>query len=249
MKWFMDLDIQYKLSLIGILVTAIMSGISLIFSVRNNKAVHYVNAVTKNRVEWIYKLRELCAEYVGVVNIYDNSFFTTDSDEDMEKSGKQLSHCKELNSLIKLMLNYSDEMDRDIILIADQMMEAFSSYYHDAFECEVTDDSFLIETVNMKKQAKIICEDIGKFTKLLQIYLKAEWNRVKYESQGRTYEKVVQEFDLVELSNKYDDTQYRNKVWRRKLIVFLAKAQKIFPNRITGYFIKSLIAKTKREDK
>lgn len=249
MKWFMDLDIQYKLSLIGILATAIMSGISLMFSVRNNKAVHYVNAVTKNRVEWIYKLRELCAEYIGAVNIYDNSFFTTDSDEDMEKSGKQLSHCKELNSLIKLMLNYSDEMDRNLILIADEMMEAFSSYYHDAFECEITEDSFFIETDNMKKQAKIICEDIGKFTKRLQIYLKAEWNRVKYESQGRTYEKAVQEFDLVELENKYDDIRYRNKAWRRKSVVFLAKVQKIFPNRFIEHIIESIIRKTQRGNK
>ena len=38
------------LTSIGILLTFLISSISLYFSVRNNKAVHYVNAVTKNRV-------------------------------------------------------------------------------------------------------------------------------------------------------------------------------------------------------
>ncbi len=46
------------LTSIGILLTFLISSISLYFSVRNNKAVHYVNAVTKNRVEWLYKFRE-----------------------------------------------------------------------------------------------------------------------------------------------------------------------------------------------
>lgn len=35
------------LTSIGILLTFLISSISLYFSVRNNKAVHYVNAVTK----------------------------------------------------------------------------------------------------------------------------------------------------------------------------------------------------------
>ncbi len=36
---------------VGILLTFIISLVSLWFTVKNNKAVHYVNSVTKNRVD------------------------------------------------------------------------------------------------------------------------------------------------------------------------------------------------------
>lgn len=58
MDWLFELETQYKVTLVGIVITAIVSIASLYFSVKNNKAVHYVNAVTQNRVEWISSLRK-----------------------------------------------------------------------------------------------------------------------------------------------------------------------------------------------
>ena len=68
MDWFFELETQYKVTLVGIVITAIVSIASLYFSVKNNKAVHYVNAVTQNRVEWISSLRKKCAEFIALVN-------------------------------------------------------------------------------------------------------------------------------------------------------------------------------------
>ena len=38
---------------IGIILTFLISSISLYYSIRNNKAVHYVNSITKSRIDWI----------------------------------------------------------------------------------------------------------------------------------------------------------------------------------------------------
>lgn len=43
---------------IGIILTFLISSISLYYSIRNNKAVHYVNSITKSRIDWIQKVRD-----------------------------------------------------------------------------------------------------------------------------------------------------------------------------------------------
>lgn len=52
MDWFGSLEVEYKVTIAGILVTAIMSAISLFYTVKNDKVVHYVDSITQNRVEW-----------------------------------------------------------------------------------------------------------------------------------------------------------------------------------------------------
>ena len=42
---------------IGIILTLFVSAVSLYFSIKNNKAIHYTNSVTKSRIEWIEHLR------------------------------------------------------------------------------------------------------------------------------------------------------------------------------------------------
>lgn len=51
---------QEAYTVVGILLTLLFSLISLWFTVRNNKAVQYMDSVTKNRVEWISSLRKKC---------------------------------------------------------------------------------------------------------------------------------------------------------------------------------------------
>ncbi len=47
-----------------VILTFLASIVSLYFSVRNNKAVHYVNAIIKSRIEWIQKVRKLIADFI-----------------------------------------------------------------------------------------------------------------------------------------------------------------------------------------
>lgn len=57
------------LTAIGIILTFLVSIISLYFSVKNNKAVHYVNTITSSRIEWINQLRDLASEYIKVCSV------------------------------------------------------------------------------------------------------------------------------------------------------------------------------------
>ena len=48
-----------------------ISLISLWFTVKNNKAVQYVDSVTKNRVEWIDKLRKNISDFLALLDTQD----------------------------------------------------------------------------------------------------------------------------------------------------------------------------------
>lgn len=50
-----------------------------------------------------------------------------------------------------------------------------------------------------------IHNNIKSLTMKIQIYLKFEWNRVKYESKGRPYDKELQDYDLKRLRLSYDN--------------------------------------------
>lgn len=220
-------DNKDAVTAVGIILTFIVSAASLYFSVRNNRAVHYVNAVTKNRVEWMYKLRDLCTEYIAASSIDCNYFVSViNEDKDTEKIGEQLSHVRKLCSQIKLMLNFTDEIDKEIIKIVEGLKERYENYY---VKYGVLHPDKLKEDdkQNAERMADETREDLQKLDKFLQIYLKAEWNRVKYESQGKIYEKETQEFDIWELEQKYDNPDYKNDVLKRFYINSKAKIKRI----------------------
>lgn len=207
---------------IGILVTFFVSSISLYFSVRNNKAVHYVNSVTKSRLEWIQRLRNTVAEFIANTNIYNNAYYKND----YEKTGIHLSKCQQLCSEIKLLLNYCDEEDKKIIDLVEKILELYRQYCDLVHNVKVDEEGYFIESSNMKSKAEQVEENISLLTKKIQIYLKAEWNRVKYESQGKIYEKDTQKFDYMELEKKYEDSSYKNNVLKRVWINFKAKLKR-----------------------
>ena len=66
---------------IGVLLTFFVSIISLYFSVRNNKAVHYVNSITKSRIEWIQKIRDTVSVFISKTNVYNNAYYKGDYDK------------------------------------------------------------------------------------------------------------------------------------------------------------------------
>ena len=297
------------LTAIGIILTFLISSISLYFSVRNNKAVHYVNSVTKSRIEWIDQLRLLAVEFCNACDLGGyKKILCEDETPDVENIDK----IKKVAMQIKFMLNYSDDLDIKIIEIMDNLVTLTSTYY-DIFDCvnhyldednhidikkyciqnlydkekyvqeyvirfckqkniEVDEPNFWGRTIIVKqclekiKSDEVMWNELNinfiadfdntlcdiennrkLFNKYIQIYLKAEWNRVKYESKGKIYEKDVQKFDLKELEEKYDNPKYWNKIWKRRGIVIWAKIRKILP----FYIIVNTVLhkKNKREDK
>lgn len=125
MKWFLELETQYKLTLIGVLLTAIMSAISLYFSVRNNKAVHYVNAITKNRVEWLYKFRDYISTLLCETTI-ENADLHAKGEVEYES---HFSEIERIRNLIYMHLNFADEIDRTIDSCVDKLVACHKDLY------------------------------------------------------------------------------------------------------------------------
>lgn len=293
-------DNKDALTAIGIILTFLVSITSLYFSARNNKAVHYVNAITKSRVEWIQKLRDLVAICISKCSMKDNQIL----------SDKALGEMQQYILEIKLMLNFDGQIDKKIISILELLdektillrdwnnyyskykykdeevlLDNFSELAHKTYfvgeyvlrkskefgidyssktqsfcrdtyierfmrEIKKSEDSYkrlvLEFSWEMENTIEVIQEILADFEKYIQIYLKSEWNRVKYESQGKTYEKIVQDFDLGELKEKYDNPGYKNKIWKRRFIVLWAKIKKLFPICIVVDFLSFIGAKFKR---
>lgn len=203
---------------IGILLTFIVSIISLYISFRNNKSVHYINAITKSRIEWIQSLRESVSEFISLVNIYFNAYYKGDFD----KSGEHLSKCKRIGCRINLLLNCCDDRDVEIIRIIDTILNSYLEYYNGVHDCQIVDEYFQ-ETQEMKRSKKLVEDNIKLLISKIQIYLKMEWNRVKYESSGKIYERETEKFDYDELVIKVRNPKYKNKIWKRFFINSRAK--------------------------
>ena len=200
-------DNKDAITSLGILLTLIVSCISLYFSIRNNKAVHYVNAVTKSRVEWIDKLRNNVSRFISLTDVKELTvkFLTPKEilDSCFENKIKELNQVK---SEILLMLNYSDKFDKEIISMIELQVIMIEDLVYKALvqaskEYRNKEPLFIPTTEIQSLENKIydLNEDI---IKKFQIYLKFEWNRVKKESKGKRYFKFQQEYDMEELIDK-----------------------------------------------
>lgn len=225
MEWFIGLETEYKVTLIGVLVTAVMSGFSLYFSIRNNKAVHYVNSITKSRIEWIQKLRTVVAEFIAKTNVYNNVYYKGD----WWKMGEQLSECQKLNSEIKLLLNCCDKRDKRICSLVDNILEKHRKYCDEVQNMDTDSYGYFIESNDIRGIKYDIEREIASLIKEVHIYLKSEWNRVKYESKGKEYYEEVLQFDLDELKSQYDNNNYKKKTWKRRYIVIYSIGRRKFP--------------------
>lgn len=288
MSWFQSVDMQYKVALIGVLATAIMSAVNLIYSIRNNKSVHYIETITCNRIEWIGELRELVSKFVNLCSI---NYCSKDSIIEDDEHYREILRC---SSKIKLMLNFNDNIDREIISIVEKLrseiydlkivLNCIEEVELNGLEEETLSNPFFhevairyaeflniqpnnrekyinnpheitnlfMEMIHNKEEMEEflgymfdrpeeimldIEKNISDLCKKVQIYLKSEWNRVKYESRGKIYEKETQEFDIWELEQKYENPNYKNNVWKRFCIDLKAKIRRIWNSAEFAVFI------------
>ncbi len=218
---------------IGIIATFFVSILSLWFTTRNNKAIHYVNSVTQSRVEWIDKLRKNISDFISLLDTQDLTDTYIDVDNLAQKSlSINLQTLIQIGTEIKLMLNFSDKFDNEIMEEIDIIIIKYKTLYVNIQQniIENQKERFAIFVPNEK--VKGIQDEIDELSTALlsdmQIYLKSEWNRVKNESQGKTYEKDTQLFDLEELKNKKSNTDYKNDSWKRFCINTKAFFKRLF---------------------
>lgn len=223
---------------IGIILTFVTTLLSVCMTFKNNKAIHYVNSITKNRVEWINKLRDNIADFISHTNIYNNVYYKND----YVKSGQYLAECQKICSKIKLLLNCCDKRDSEIVMLTESILENFRNYVDEMHNMDIDENGFFIETEESKEYKASVEKDIKLLTEKVQVYLKSEWNRVKYESQGKIYKKEVQEFDYIELENQYQNPNYKTSKTKRLIIEIKCEFKTIFTNPCTYGILVLLFA-------
>ena len=160
------------LTSIGILLTFFISSISLYFSVRNNKAVHYVNAVTKNRVEWIDKLRESISMFLALLNTEDFTEPFVQPEEMLKRNyHAKIKELYQQGEKIKLLLNFTDDLDNDLIKAIDLQLINYKLLCEKTMICASASakkgDSVFVpnsEIYEMQKEMGKTSEEILKYT-------------------------------------------------------------------------------------
>lgn len=224
---------QNAFTVLGILLTLFISLISLYFNLKSNKAVRYLDSVTKNRVEWIDKLRTNVSEFFALLDTQN----LTDSIIEMENFAKypfgdNLHKLNQLGFEIKLMLNFSDDFDRKMMQQIDIILVSYKNLFvciqSNILENKKNGDAIFVPNDSVMEKQQAIEALSGDLLSDMQIYLKAEWNRVKCESNGKIYEKEAQLFDIEELKKKKLDSNYKNDSWKRFCINSKAKFKRIW---------------------
>ncbi len=217
---------------IGIFITFIISIVSLYFTVKNNRSVYYVDSVTKNRVEWIDKLRNNLSEFILLSNTQDLTENFLSPKLILENDFKErINKLNLIGTKIKLMLNFSDSFDRLFIEKIDLQILNVNCLYLKTLNNAIESEKNGIEIYTPNSDIYLLQNKIEELNKKIiedsQIYLKSEWNRVKYESQGKKYDKTTQNFDIEELQKKYHNPDYKNNKLRRFYITSKARINTI----------------------
>lgn len=226
-------DNKDAVTAIGIILTFFISLVSLWFTVRNNKAVHYVNSVTKNRVDWIDKLRKNMSEFIAVLDTQDLTDTFIELDDFIKiPIGENLKRLNQIGSEIKLMMNFSDSFDRKIMNQISLIIAQYKNFYikiqQSILENKKNGEAIFVPNQEIIELQQKIDQSSELLLSNMQVYLKSEWNRVKYESRGKTYEKETQLFDLEELIRKKESPEYKNNPWKRFCINSKAKSRRIW---------------------
>lgn len=177
---------------IGIGIAAVFSIISLIGQVinyfsekRKRKKDHQITYVTDKRLEWIYEVRNTISEYVAVSNkIADDKKYSGVESIELMHTANMLS-CK-----IRLLLNFSDDLDFEILKIIN---------YICANNSEVS------------KYDEVI-DKIGILTDLFQVYFKYEWERIKLEVNDEKITEKWKRKKIVTLLDKRINSNVSTKV-------------------------------------
>lgn len=240
-------DNKEAITTLGVLLTFGVSVFSLYFSVRNNKAVHYVDSVTKGRVEWIQKLKEYVSDFLKATVYMSNIRFNEEYNVE-----EHIGEIERIKSIIILHVN--GDMDEKIIRILNNIQNGYVDLLYlnsftqenwenkdkkevfrcleyvikndrlkDLLSCDMS-PLLLSETtlltkyniINNNKEyfTKKVIERISlieemlevqkdELIKVVRIYTKIEWNRVKKEAIGKKYTKTEKEKDLNILNELY----------------------------------------------
>jgi len=147
-------DVKDIIQLLAIGLTFIVSSIGLFISWKNSHKTNFINSVTASRIKWIDNLRNNIAEFSGFVY-----HFALTEIKDEEEKNKIIKNIDRLRYLIKLQLNNTADIDKEIIFLIDR----------------------IVDLTDPKKSAELT-QTLNSLVLKTQTLLKFEWERVKEES-------------------------------------------------------------------
>lgn len=191
MEWFFDLEPKDKITLIGILITAIMSGISLIITLKKNKDAYYIDFITKNKIDWINTFRENSSTYISLITIYQTN-------EDMNKISKEelkkhLLECRKIKNELILSLDIKENLQNRIVRLLNISLIIYEEIHNKIMENDSISER-LLEKHN---------EYLQSLEMNIFVCLKMEWKKIKMEVKGVKYDKKMQKKDLDDLYKIY----------------------------------------------
>lgn len=140
---------------VGIGLTFILGIWSLINSYLQTRKTSFINTVTKQRIEWIEQIRQDIAKFCGLT--YTWSFSCLEGKPEEQNILLQIDH---LRHVIKLRLNPDGTADKKIAVLVDK-----------------------IPDLTRKSQHEELKKAIRELISETQAMLKAEWEKVKEESE------------------------------------------------------------------
>ena len=141
---------------VGILATAGLGIWNFFQSHRATRRASFINTVTSQRIKWLEQLRQDVSTFVGLTHSWSRI-----PDEDEPEKADFLKEIDKLRYLIRLRLNPDDEPDKKI----SQLVKKIPDLTHESKRDQLYDA-------------------LEQLTAATQEMLKAEWEKVKSESEN-----------------------------------------------------------------
>lgn len=162
--------------------------------IEQSRSQRNIETITKNRIEWMQTLKEYISEYVAIVENY----IICDQVSDFVKRFMKISI---IATKINLHLNFIGIKDKEILDKINLINGLILKIYK-------------FDTVSDKREClKEIClNEIKLLIIYIQIYLKTEWERVKFESENGNANKFNfnEEFDKYKAKKSQDIKKIEN---------------------------------------
>jgi len=149
------MDTKETVYAIGICLTFILGVWNLANNYLQTKKTSFINTVTKQRVEWLERIRQDVSRFSGLTHTWTFSRL-----EGKPEEFEVLKELDQLRNVIKLRLNPDDTPDRKISALIDKIPDLTHETKHEELKQALRE--LMTET---------------------QAMLKAEWEKVKRESE------------------------------------------------------------------
>lgn len=179
---------------IGVLLTFIATSLNIYYTRKNLKTSKYIDTITSERIKWLSAIRTDISELVSLISITLN--FYAEEIENIESQNPNENYIDDIN--YQYHLHYFDSLTKNSFNEAEKVSysDITKRLYVLKLRFNPKEDIVTLDIIqhfidfykNEYKSTLDIEQAEGKIKELInniQIMLKNEWDKVKYESTGK----------------------------------------------------------------